>query len=393
MKNLLSLYLAVGITIFSSCRKYDGGGQEPHPTHKYKTLDGKAPLVIGHRGAAGLRPDHTIEGYIVGIKQGADFIEPDLVLTKDSVLICRHEPMLSGTTNVSELSQFASKKTKRTVDGIEYEDWFACDFTLQEIKMLKAKQPLPERSQEYNNLFHIPTFEEVIALVKDQVRLQGKNIGIYPETKHPTFHESLGLPITDKLLAALTKAGWNHRHAPVFVQSFEVANLQYVRAKSTVKIIQLFDAYDVDKNGNMVMQAPNGQPYDFTASGDPRTYNDLASEQGLNFIKTYADGIGPWKPFIQPYTFTDVNNDNTPDDINNDGLVNNADFTKLQTTDLISRAHKKGLLVHAYTFRNEPRRLLSDYKNDPQAEYRDFYDLGIDGVFSDFPGTAAAAKY
>ncbi len=156
--------------------------------------------------------------------------------------------------------------------------------------------------------------------------------------------------------------------------------------------MQLFDAYDVDKNGKLIMEAPNGQPYDFVVSGDRRTYNDLATDAGLDFIKTYADGIGVWKPFVQPYTFTDVNNDGKADDINNDGQVNDADFTKLPPTDLIPRAHSRKLLVHAYTFRNEPRRLLKDYKNDPAAEYRNFYALGIDGVFSDFPVTAVMAR-
>ncbi len=352
----------------------------------------KTPLVIGHRGASGLLPEHTLESYQLAIDQGADYIEPDLVLTKDLVLICRHEPMLSGTTNVSELPQFASRKTTRNVDGVPYEDWFAGDFTLAEIKTLKARQAFPERPQQYNDLYSVPTFAEVIQLAKRQTAAKGRIVGIYPETKHPTFHEQLNLPITDKVLGALTKAGWNHYQAPVFVQSFEVSNLQYIRSKSTVKLVQLFDAYDVDKNGNLVMQAPNGQPYDFVVSGDPRTYNDLATNQGLNFIKTYANGIGPWKPFIQPYTFTDANNDGAADDISNDGRVNDADFTRLPPTTLIERAHARGLLVHAYTFRNESRRLLKDYNNDPLAEYRYFYGLGIDGVFTDFPATAVAAR-
>jgi glycerophosphoryl diester phosphodiesterase len=171
-----------------------------------------------------------------------------------------------------------------------------------------------------------------------------------------------------------------------------VSNLQYISKKSTVKLVQLFDAYDVRKDGSLLMQAPNGQPYDFVVAGDPRTYNDLATNEGLNFIKTYANGIGPWKPYIQPYTFTDANNDGTADDINNDGIVDDRDYTKLPATDLIKRAHERGLVVHAYTFRNEPRRLLKDYNNDPTAEYKNFYDLGIDGVFSDFPATAVAAR-
>lgn len=387
---LLLLGISSLLLSASSCDK----DNEDDPGMKYKTLDGKRPLVIGHRGASGLRPEHTLESYTLAIEQGADFIEPDLVMTKDSVLVCRHEPMLSGTTNVADLPQFAARKTTRIVDGVSYDDWFACDFTLAEIKTMKAKQAFAERDQQYNGLFSIPTFQEVIDLAKAKSAEKSRTIGIYPETKHPTFHEQKNLHITDKLLELLTAAGWNKKEAPVYVQSFEVSNLRYIRLtkQSTVKLVQLFDAYDVDKNGKMVMQAPNGQPYDFVAAGDPRTYNDLATDAGLAFIKTYADGIGPWKPFIQPYTYTDANSDGNADDINGDGAVNDADFTLLPATDLIERAHKKGLVVHAYTFRDEARRLLKDYQNDPKKEYRKFFELGLDGVFSDFPGTAVAAR-
>ncbi len=243
-------------------------------------LNGKPPLIIAHRGYPGLLPDHTIEGYTLAIEKGADFIECDLVLTKDSVLVCRHEPMLSGTTNVRELAQFASRKTTRTVDGVDYKDeWFVSDFTLAEIKTLKANQPLRERPQEHNGKYAIPTFQEVIDLVKARTKSTGRIIGIYPESKHPTFHKNLKLPIEDKILESLQKADWNNENAPVFIQSFEVSNLQYLHAKSTVKLIQLFDASDVDKNGIPVMSAPSGQPFDFVVSGNKRTYNDLVSDE------------------------------------------------------------------------------------------------------------------
>lgn len=392
MKTIYCVLLATSVLAMSSCKKDELVVEAPIVS-KYKTLNGNAPLVIGHRGASGLKPEHTIESYTLAIDQGADFIEPDLVLTKDSVLICRHEPMLSGTTNVAELSEFAAKKTSKMVDGVEYKnEWFASDFTLSEIKKLRAKQAFADRPQGDNGKFAIPTFEEVADLAKSQSALKGRTIGIYPETKHPTFHNTLKLPIDDKLIEMLNKKGWNNGSSPVFVQSFEVANLQYIRSKSTVKIVQLFDADDVAKDGKMVMLAPYAQPYDFVESKDPRTYNDLATDAGLDFIKSYANGIGPWKPFIQPYTFTDANSDGKADDINLDGMVNDADRTKLPATDLIERAHKRGLVVHAYTFRDEAKRLLNDYKNDPKAEYKHFYDLGIDGVFSDFPATAVSAK-
>lgn len=362
---LLTTVLLLGL---GACKDSSGdNGTRP----KYRTLSGQAPLVIGHRGASGLRPEHTIEAYALAIEQGADFVEPDLVLTQDGVLVCRHEPMLSGTTNVASLPQFADRKTTKNVDGVPYTDWFASDFTLAEIKTLRAVQPRANRPQEFNGQFLIPTFEEVVALVKQQSTAKGRTIGVYPETKHPTFHErDLKLPLTDRLLAALGQAGWNSKDAPVYVQSFETANLRYLHGKSTVKLVQLLDADDVDATGKLVLKAPYAQPYDFVVAGDPRTFYDLSTDAGLDFVKTYAVGIGPWKPYVQPYTAS----------------------AKLPATDLIERAHKKGLVVHAYTFRDEPNFLLPAYNNDPKAEYKNFYDLGIDGVFTDFPGTAAAAR-
>ena len=360
----------------------------------YNTLDGTAPIVIAHRGASGLRPEHTLESYSLAIEQGADYIECDLVMTKDSVLICRHEPMLSGTTDVAERSEFATKKTTKMVDGIAYEDWFASDFTLAEIKTLKARQAFAERDQSYNGQFNIPTFEEVINLIKTQSARKGRTIGIYPETKHPTFHENLGLHLTDSLISFLEREGWNHEKAPVFIQSFEVSNLLYIRKvkKSTVKLVQLIDGSGVDKDGKILLEAPSGKPYDFVVSNDPRTYIDLVSDKGLDFINTYANAIGPWKPYIQPYTYEDKNDDGVPDDINYDGVVNDSDCSMLPSTDLVELAHRKGLLVHPFTFRNESRRLLKEYNNDPKNEYKNFYNLGVDGVFSDFTGTAVEAR-
>ena len=391
MRKTSQLTMSLGLLMFStSCSDSINGPDQK----KFKTLSGNPPLVIGHRGFSGMYPDHTLMSYLNAIEAGADFIEPDLEVTKDGILVCRHEPMLSGTTDVKDRPEFASKKTTRNVDGVDYEDWFTCDFTLAELRTLKAIQPLSERPQQYNGQLSIPTFEEVIELVKNQSGKAGRTIGIYPETKHPTFHEKLNLPITDLLISALEKAGWNSIQSPVYVQSFEVSNLQYIRnvKKSSVKLVQLFDAYDVNRDGTMDMTAPNGKPYDFVVKGDPRTYNDLATDQGMAFIKTYADGIGPWKPYIQPYTFTDANNDGKADDINSDGVIDNRDYYELPANDFVDRAHKKGLVVHPYTFRDEPKRLLKDYNNDPLAEYKRFYDLGVDGVFSDFTPTAKAAR-
>lgn len=364
----------------------------------YPTLSGKKPLIIAHRGASGYLPEHTLAAYVKAILLGADYIEPDLVMTKDSILIVRHEPMLSQTTNVSELPEFASRKTKKEIDGYEIEDWFASDFTLEEIKSLRARQAMQERNQEYNDRYEIPTLEEVIRLVQEKTKQQGRTIGIYPETKHPSFHEKLGLPITNTLLETLTSFEWNARTAPVYIQSFEVSNLQYIRSKSNIKTIQLLSCCGVSKEGDLIFSLPDqgyllcAQPYDLYLKNDSVDYSFLITDEGLDFIKTYADGIGPWKPFIIPYAIIDEDQNGKADDLNGDQKINNADKIALDPTHLIQRAHERGLEVHVYTFRNEPSRLLNTYGKDPQAEYRSFYKLGVDGVFTDFTDTARQAR-
>lgn len=395
---LRSIVFLSGAVLLLSCNNDDSSNDQIDENGKYPTLSGVKPIVVAHRGASGYLPEHTIEGYTKAIEMGADFIEPDLVMTKDGQLVVRHEPMLSGTTNVAEIPSFASKKTTKDVDGAMVTDWFVSDFTLAEIKQLKAKQAFAERSQQYNNMYAVPTFAEVIALAKQKSAQLGRVIGIYPETKHPSFHEALNLKITDKLLEVLTAEGWNNAASPVYVQSFEVSNLQYLRSKSTVKIIQLLSCYDVALNGDLIFTVPlgeaisDGKPYDWHLKGDSRDYGFFRTQAGLDFVKTYANGIGPWKPFIISYKGTDANNDGKADDINADGKVDDADKVALSPSTLISDAHKKGLQVHAYTFRNEGRRLLSNYKNNPALEYQAFYKLGLDGVFSDFTDTAIQAR-
>jgi glycerophosphoryl diester phosphodiesterase len=357
-----------------------------------KTLDGNPPLVTGHRGAPGYLPEHTLEGYKLAIEMGADFIEPDLVVTKDGVLVVRHEPMLSGTTDVADRPEFAGRKTKRKLDGIETEDWFAGDFTLAEIRTLRARQAMANRDQSHNGKYLIPTFQEVIDLAKAESAARGRIIGIYPETKHPTFHSQAGLPIEDRLLEALKTAGWTEKTSPVIIQSFEVANLKYLHGKTRVRLFQLVDADGLDKDGNITLAAPSEQPYDFVVAGDKRTYKDLVTKAGLAEIKTYADGVAPWKPYIQPSKQIDANNDGKPDDLNADGKMDEQDRVLIQPTSVIKDAHDVGLFVHSWTFRSEPQRLASDYKSDPSAEYKIFYDLGIDGLFSDFPDAAIKAR-
>jgi glycerophosphoryl diester phosphodiesterase len=364
----------------------------PIPTPNFaannlKTLDGKVPIVIGHRGASGELPEHTLGSYKLAIERGADFIEPDLVSTKDGVLIARHEPNLINTTNIKDRPEFASRKTTKKVDGVDEEGFFASDFTLAEIKTLRAIQPFSDRSQVFNNLYEIPTFEEIINLVKQVEVDTGKKIGIYPETKHPTFHDDLKLSLEEPLLATLQKTEFTDP-SRVFIQSFEVANLKELNGKTNIPLIQLLDAYDVALDGSLIYQDVNKQPYDFTVKGDKRTYADLQTPAGLKEIATYADGIGAWKPMIISSKGVDANSDGKADDVNKDGVVNDADRTLLPASALVSNAHAANLLVHTYTFRNEARRLVADYNGNPAEEYKTFINAGVDGFFSDFPGTA-----
>ena len=353
-----------------------------------------SPLVIGHRGGgSGYLPEHTPEAYALGIELGADFIEPDLVATKDGHLIARHEPNLIATTNVASLPQFAGRRRTAMLDGIPTDGFWASDFTLAEIKALRAVQPVAARNQAFNGMFQIPTLEEIIALVKRKAAEKGRTIGIYPETKHPTYHQALGLPLEDRLLHALTRAGWNHRNAPVFIQSFETANLRYLRTKTSVPLIQLVDADDLAPDGAITFAAPFDKPYDWVVSGRAGLFRDLLTPAGLAEVATYADGIGPWKYYIQSTACKIVAPSGTGClDANGDGATNEADRVTLPATDLVQRAHANNLLVHTWTMRNERSRLPLDDKEAPANEILRFFELGVDGLFTDFADTAVAAR-
>ena len=359
--------------------------------HDRNTLDGEKPLVIGHRGAAGYLPDHTLEGYRRAVDLGADFIEPDLVATKDGVLVARHEPNIVATTDVKDRPEFANRKRKMLVDGFEEEGWFASDFTLAELKTLRAVQPLADRDQRFIGQFAVPTFEEVLALAQSESKRVGRTIGVYVETKHPTYHARLGLALEDRLLAALAQHGLTSKSSPVIIQSFETANLKYLRGKTAVRLVQLVDGNDILPDGRIDFGLPWGQAYDLTVAGDPRNYGALLTPAGLADIKKYADGIGPWKPYLIPTRLT-MGADGKPVDVNGDGAIDERDRRVMPATQVLADAHKAGLFVHPYTFRSEAKRLAADDKGDPKAEYRRFYDLGVDGVFSDFPDHAKAAR-
>lgn len=379
--------LLAGALALTACANQPGSQNSPYPT-----LNGQAPLVIGHRGASGYLPEHTLEAYKLAMEQGADFIEPDLVATRDGVLIARHEPNITNTTDVAARAEFASRKSKRKVDGADEEGWFASDFTLAEIKTLRAKQPSAERDQSHNGKFSIPTLEEIITLAKEQSAKTGRMVGIYPETKHPTYHNDLKLSLEDRLLDILAKHGYTQKNSPVIIQSFEVANLRYLRSKTQVRLVQLIDADDVKPDGSMDLAAPFDKPYDFAVAKDARTFASLLTPAGLREIKTYADGIGPWKPYLISARQVDHNADGKMDDLNGDGKMDERDRVLMQPSNVVRDAHAAGLFVYAYTFRNESRRLASDFSGDPKAEYEMFYKLGVDGLFTDFPDTALSAR-
>jgi glycerophosphoryl diester phosphodiesterase len=363
------------------------------PAHKLLTLDGNPPLVIAHRGASGQLPEQTLEAYARAIELGADVIEMDLVSTKDGVLIARHDPNLAISTDVAKHPRFASRKKTIKVDGETQTGWFSNDFTLAEIKTLGGISTDPERPQEFNGKFKIPTFQEIIDFAKAKSKETGRTIAIYPETKNPTYFRDLGLPMEDKVVAAINAAGWNSKTAPIYVQSFEPGSLKYMKAKGlNTRLIQLIDGDGIDmKTGAMTYAVPVDRPYEWTKAGDKRNFDVMVTPAGLAEIKTYADGIGPWKRYIVSIKGS-IGSDGKPLDVNKDGKINDADATSVSPTALVADAHKAGLFVHPFTFRNESRRLAADYNKDGRNEYAVYYKLGVDGVFTDFPDTATAAR-
>lgn len=339
-------------------------------TRQWGTLNGRPPVVIAHRGASGYRPEHTLESYALAIEMGADYIEPDLVSTLDGALIARHEPLLDATTNVSSLSQFAARKTTRVMDGVATTGFFACDFTLDEIRQLRALQPNPARSKAYDDRLLVPTFDEILQLlVREQAR-RGRVIGVYPETKHPDFHRALGLPLEDRMLDLLGRYGLDHAQAPVWLQSFESANLQYMRRRTALPMAQLIDV-------NAIRFDASEPQFDIANYDDPR---GGAAPRTLSDIARYAQAVAPWKRIIVPARDAIA------------AAKNDGDRETLPPRNFIAAAHQAGLEVHTWTFRNEPGMLARNYQGEPLREFTEFFALGIDGVFADFPDTALAAR-
>jgi len=368
---LPSLLTLSAITALSACRtEYNHGGDNGGSN----TTPIATVQVIGHRGAPALRPEHTLASYQKAIDDGADIIEPDLVSTKDGVLVARHENEISGTTNVADVPGFAGRKTTKTIDGQSITGWFTEDFTLGELKTLRARERIPSirpNNTAYNDQFDIPTLDEIIALARDQSAKLGRNIGIYPETKHPTYFQSIGLPLEDKLIDGLRRDAFTASRTTVYIQSFEVANLKAIRNKigssqPNWKLVQL-------------MGTSSRQPYDFVVAKDTRTFGDMMTSQGMRDIAAYANGVGPDKNSIM-------------------SLDPNGKLT--DPTDLIRNAHNAGLVVHPYTFRPEntflPPSLRSGADNTRNVngsitEIQAFLRAGVDGFFTDDPAVGRQA--
>jgi glycerophosphoryl diester phosphodiesterase len=331
-----------------------------------------APLVIGHRGASGYVPEHTLTSYFIALQQGADYAEPDLVMTRDGVLVARHENEIGGTTDVAQHPKFARRRTVKRIDGVEQEGWFTEDFTLAELKSLRARERIPEvrpANTRFDGQFEIPTFDEVLRLIRSldaqraaAARRLGaprpRAIGVYPETKHPTYFDRLKLSMDRPLLRSLARHGYEGRRAPVFIQSFEVANLRRLRKKTRLPMVQLIEA--------------RGAPFDFVAARDSRTYADLITPEGLSSIAEYANAIGPSKTLIIPRT---------------------AQGTLGSATSLVADAQAVGLGVHPWTFRAENHFLPADRRagnddthlGDLSGELTAYLATGIDGFFTDHP--------
>jgi len=308
------------------------------------------PIVIAHRGASGYRPEHTLAAYELAIRQGADFIEPDIVITKDGVLVARHEHRLDETTDVAQ--RFPALRTVKRVGNDTVSGWFVEDLTLAQLRLLRARERLASRSHAYDGQFGIPTLDEVLALTARLSRETGRQIGVYPETKSPSYFQSIGLPVEEKLVAVLRGQWPDLGAAPVFVQSFEVENLKRLKSMTPLRLIQLLGA--------------QGAPPDLGGT----TYAAMASPDGLREIARYAHGVGVDKRLVIPTA---------------------RDGTLLAKTSLVADAHAAGLLVHVWTFRSDTPFLAAQYGGDPGAEYRQFLALGINGVFTDFPDHAVAA--
>ena len=326
------------------------------------------PIIFGHRGASGYRPEHTLASYDLAIQQGADFVEPDVVSTKDGVLVTRHENLISGTTDVADHPEFADRKTTKTIDGKALTGWFTEDFTLVELKTLRAKERIPGDRPDntaYDGLYEVPTLDEVLDLVEAKEAETGRTIGVAPETKHPTYFDSIGLSLEEPLTKNLKSHGLGGKRAAAVIQSFEISNLKDLNRMINTPLVQLIDF--------------GGAPYDQVAAGTGVTNDYLVTDKGLRGIRKYADQVSPYKYYFIP---------------------RNADSTLGEPTDLADRAHRARLRTVTWTMRAENKNLPAECRigTDPIAigdlacEIGPYLDAGVDAIFTDHPDLGVAAR-
>ncbi|MGW2914542.1 glycerophosphodiester phosphodiesterase [Streptomyces asoensis] len=328
------------------------------------------PTIIGHRGASGYRPEHTFGSYQLALDLGADIVEAgDLVPTRDGHLVCRHEPEIGGTTDVASHPEFAGRRTTKVLDGVSTTGWFTEDFTLAELKTLRAVERIPANRPHntlYDGRWEIPTFEEVLKWQDEQTRKRGKQVWIYPETKHPTYFRKLGLGLEERVAKLLHKHGKDRKNSPVVLQSFEPSSIQRLNKL-------------VDNPLVVLLSGAATRPWDFVEAGDPRTVADLITRAGLREIAGYAQGIGPTLDLVIPKDA--AGNLTTP-------------------TTLVKDAHAVGLILHPYTMRNENPFLPANFRKGTDADaygdsfgaFRTYFATGIDGVFTDNPDTGLLAR-
>ena len=437
-RTLFALTILSALSTLTAC---GGGGDDSTNTNAQPlaTLDGSMPLVIGHRGLPGLYPEETLPSYEGAVDAGADSLEEDLHLTKDCVLVARHNPWLSDNTNITEIAktnptvaarkrtvpgvlvnvkydlatyggpaQYLSDRTdpadpksvlkSLVVDGEDHTgDWSITDFTVAELKEWiggTTYDAAAQRPSALNGQYPVLAMQEIIDLAKAKTALTGRTITVYPEAKNPYWNNAQAIangcgtgahPFEDAIVKLINDNGLNSKTAPIFVQSFDPASLKYMRSIGlATRVVQLIDGNDVDyKTGAMIYQTSDvydfvdGRPYSWTVSGDGRYFGSLLTPAGLADVKTYADGIGPWKPQVMTLS----------------GATGTfAGVTSAVPTSLLSDAHKAGLFVHTYTFRSEPQYLAGVFHGDPSAELTAYYQAGVDGVFADFSNTAVAAR-
>lgn len=333
----------------------------------YKDLP--VPTVVAHRGASGYRPEHTLGAYQLALDMGAHVIEQDIVPTKDGHLVCRHENDITATTDVAAHPEFASRKTTKSVDGTSLTGWFTEDFTLAELKTLRAKERIPgtrQRNTLYDGRWDVPTLEEVFQWAHKQGRKHDKRIWLHIETKHPTYFRKLGLGLEEPLAKLLRKYGRHKKNSPNFLQSFEPSSIQ--------RLNKLVDAPLV-----VLLSSAGSRPWDFVEAGDPRTVADLIKPEGLKWMASFAQGIGPTLDLVIP---------------------KKPDGSLGTPSTLVKDAHKAGLILHPYTMRNENTFLPSNFKKgtDPAAygdafgAFKTYFETGIDGIFSDNCDTALLAR-